>query len=454
MEDKNKNEELDLDNLMKSLPKGEVGVPLELEQRLNCTLNNLKRKRSISRWLVSVCAAVCVFFIVGVKWNPAFASYAASVPVLKPAVEWIRGDKGIANARKHESNQVKGMIIEENGYKISLEDIFFDEDRVRIAASLIGEETGTSSEEKAKEDTAGHISIRFLDFEDPGAVSVWHSSEKESSFTYEIEKSFKKGEVTEFLGKNQLYLNLAVEINKGKEKIYTFENIKLPYSLQNFNYSKLYNQNLKTAFEKGSVNISHVSVSPTRMRVDVQAEMEKGYEFAGFENARLEDEKGNVYKPEGLVSMQRDEKSRSLYFVPSIYFEKMPQKLLFCFDGVRIASMEGKTFTLKLDDKYPKTVQYMGQDIIVEKIELQENEKLAITYVMPDPKVLSINNMRLEDYQGVTSWEWRDYTEADPTAVKRFRSWFECGRREEYGIELGYPGYFIPAGSKLELNTK
>lgn len=454
MEDKNKNEELDLDCFTEALPKSDVVVPLELEQRLNHTLNNLKRKKSIPRWVVSACAVVCVFFIIGVKCNTTFASYAANVPVLKTAVEWIRGDKGITNARKHESNQVKGMMIEENGYKLSLEDIFFDEDRIRVVASVTGEKIGTPSEEKANKDTTGHISIRFLDFEDPGAVSVWHSSEKDSSSMYEIEKSFKKGEVKEFLSKNQLYLNLVVEVNKEREKIYTFENVKLLYNLQNFNYSKLYNQNLKTIFEKGSVNISLVSISPTRMRVDVQTEMDKGYEFTGFENVRLEDEKGNIYKPEGLISTQRDEKSRSLYFVPSIYFEKMPEKLFFCFDGVRIASMEGKTFTLKLDDKYPKTVRYMGEDIVIERAELQEDTKLTVTYVMPDPKVLSINNMGLEGYHGAIGWGYRDFTAMDPAAVRRFEAWFECGRQEEYVIKLEYPGYFIAADTKLELNMK
>jgi hypothetical protein len=207
--------------------------------------------------------------------------------------------------------------------------------------------------------------------------------------------------------------------------------------------SKVYTPNEKRSYDHTGIILKELTVSPTRMRLDIYFDMDKDYIFTGFENPRLEDDKGNIYKPEGLISKHSNPSERSIYFVPSIYFDKQPKHLYFRFDGLRIAGEQGRQFKLALDDIYPKELKYMGQTITIKEIFWTEKSGLSIISMVPDEKVLKIQGIREVDYHGSTGWSNHDN--------QVYSYLYDIEKRDEYELEFEYPGYFIPADTPWEI---
>jgi hypothetical protein len=171
--------------------------------------------------------------------------------------------------------------------------------------------------------------------------------------------------------------------------------------------------------------------------------MDKDYSFTGFDNPRLEDDKGNVYKPEGLISTYNSPEERVLYFVPSIYFDKLPKQLYFCFDGLRIASEKGRQFKLAFDDIYPKQMKYMGQTITIKEVLWTERSGLTIISTVPEEKVLKIQNINGVDYAGSSGWGSHE-NQLDSYL-------YDIEKREVYELQFEFPGYFIPADTSWKI---
>ncbi len=451
------NEEAMLDDFMKSISKESIPVPEELEDRIIRRISHLKPKRHYGRNIAAAIIVISMLFVAGVKFNPVFASYAASIPGLKNAVEWLTGDKGIKNARSKGYKGMQDMTIVEGDYTLILQNIIMDEDRIYLTAAATGGEITAMLEKKAYaeavrantgEDSkpdleALYLRVKFIDFENSGASIEGGSQE---TFAVKVEKVFESGEMQSFLSKSPDSLNLVVSIMRGQESMYSFAPISIPINESSFMTSKVYESNEQRSFEHTSVTVDQLTVSPTRMRLDIHFDMEDGYSFTGFENPRLEDEKGNVYKPEGLMSTYNSPEERSLYFVPSIYFDKLPRHLCFRFDGIRIASDEGRQFTLALDDMYPKELEYMGQPITINRFFWAEGNGLTIIATVSDKKTMKIQGIREVDYHGSTgSSDYEDKIES---------YMYDIDRRDKYDLEFDYPGYFIPADTFWEIPLK
>jgi hypothetical protein len=454
MKDNMNNEEARLDEFMDNISKASVPVPEDLEDRIVQRINRLKPKKHYSRNIAAAIIAIFMLFVAGVKFNPVFASYAASIPGLKTAVEWLTGDKGIANARNKGYKGMQDITIVEDDYTLLLQNIIMDEDRIYLSAAATGGEITDMLNKRANtepveaniaEDSKPdletlHLRVKFVDFEDSGASSEYGSQE---TFAAKVEKTFKSGELQSFLSKSPDSLKLEVSIYKGKESVHDFKPISIPLDESSFMASKVYTPNEKRSYEHTGIILNELTVSPTRMRLDIHFNMDKDYIFTGFENPRLEDDKGNVYKPEGLISKHNNPSDRSIYFVPSIYFDKPPKHLYFRFDGLRIASEEGKQFKLALDDIYPKELNYMGQTITIKEISWAERSGLTIISTVPDEKILKIQGIREVDYHGSTGWSSHDN--------KVYSYLYDIEKKDVYELEFEYPGYLIPTEAPWEI---
>jgi len=454
MKDNMNIEEVKLDEFMENMNKTSIPVPKELENRIVQRINGLKPRRHYSRNIAAAIIVIFMLFAAGVKFNPVFASYAASIPGLKTAVEWLTGDKGIANARNKGYKGMQDITIVEDDYTLLLQNIIMDEDRIYLSAAATGGEITNMRNKRASTEPveaniedhpkpdleALHLRVKFVDFEDPGASSEYGS---QGTFAAKVEKTFKSGELQNFLSKSPDSLTLEVSIYKGKESVHDFKPISIPIDESSFMASKVYTPNEKRSYDHTGIILKELTVSPTRMRLDIHFEMDKDYVFTGFENPRLEDDKGNVYKPEGLISKHNNPSERSIYFVPSIYFDKQPKHLYFHFDGLRIASEKGRQFKLALGDIYPKELKYMGQTITIKEISWAEKSGLSIISTVPDEKVLKIQGIREVDYHGSTGWSNHDN--------HVYSYLYDIDKRNEYELEFEYPGYLIPTETLWEI---
>ncbi|MBS4536836.1 hypothetical protein GOQ27_00080 [Clostridium sp. D2Q-11] len=468
-----------LDDFIEKSKKDQIRIPKELDEKIDSRIDQLKPKKKYKRNIL-VSGLCCVIIFFGLIRFSDIGIYAAEISILEPIVELIRGDKGIENAVEHGYKEIPAVTIEEDGYIITLDDIYMDEDRISFTSILEGvavdvlekkykndkgirgvsdtlpdrEENFTNEEDKLNINPnrdAIHLEFNFTDFE---GYSVSYTPIRDKFVGSEVENIFRKiGEVEEFLKNNPKHLNLDIKIQVGKEIIKEFKNIKIPIKKENIKLSKKYNLNHKYEFEQGIININKLNVSPTRMRLDLKFNMNDKYFITGFDNPHIKDSKGNIYKPEGLTSLSSGADNMVMYFVPSVYFEKTLEALYFCFDGIRIGTEEGRKFRLSLEEEYPKTIEYMGEEILIKELTWQDNGKLHMIFKSSE-EVLEVQNMGLLNNNGYT--EWSDYIETDESGkeIKYTNTGFIVDKKEYYDFIIEFPGYLISNKEKIELKIK
>lgn len=161
---------------------------------------------------------------------------------------------------------------------------------------------------------------------------------------------------------------------------------------------------------------------------------------------------GNIYKPEGLVSRNYSETAKSLFFAPSVYFDNSHKKLYFGFDGIVIGAEEGKSFKISLNDTYPKTVSYMGEDVVIEKVTYDTNRNEPLQVNIRVPKTLRIEGIKIEG----AHLSSRSHTDALDENGKPFPD--VCGveieYRPEYNVEFEFPGHVINLPREIPIDLK
>lgn len=102
-------------------------------------------------------AVIAAFFLVftgGVKISPDFADFASTIPVVRIAVGWLQGDQGIKNAKEKGYKNLGPVTVSEGGFTLTLDDIFFDEDRIRLSAVVSGPRIDTLGANPGQADAA------------------------------------------------------------------------------------------------------------------------------------------------------------------------------------------------------------------------------------------------------------------------------------------------------------
>lgn len=468
-----------LDQYIQNIKKDDIVVPNELEQKISERISALKRPIRAARYIIAASFIFILAFIVSIRFSPVIASYAAEIPGFAAVVDWLRGDSGIRNAQEHGYGGISPIKIEQESFILEITDIFFDEDRLRFSVVAAGPEIAgmltkkgntpsavqdgnkpvRAGEEGPLEDRRDNLQLffDFKDFDENGYTMTSHEQSNEF-LAYEVEKSFDPGVAAAFIKKEPDAINLGLKIKNGDKEVHSFENIQLAFNASEFKPSTIYNQNRDIVLQHTEIMIDSLTISPTRMKLQVSFYMEDGYFFTSFENPRLEDGNGNIYKSGEIVSRNTNPNEMILYFVPSTYFDRQPEKLYFCFDGIRIGSEEGKSFTLSLDEQYPKKLLYMGKEINVTQVKWYESGKLTVELEYPEEgKILRIQGVNIVDNKGVKTSGTGSYTwqrDGMSDLITKSLSEFKVEKRASYDMEFEFPGYLIPSGMDVELVLK
>ncbi len=443
----------ELEAFMLEAEKEEIAVPPILEAKIRERGKRLKRKVPFYVKTGAVAAVFLAALFTAALLVPQIAVYASDIPGIGTVLDWLRGDSGIEYARKHGYSAINGVTLKRDDYTLIVDSIFFDEDRLSLKAAMEGPLVKEAMDKY-------HMCVleAFVDLDD--GVGVYGNTNSNnngdnSRIAVDLEHVFKEGAAAKFLEGDPKYLNvkmrLYTEESSGEKQYIKTDEVRIPFSRDRVLMSKVYDINRQKEIKVDrfinsmTIDVEKLAISPTRLRLDTNIILPDGYTFSGFENARLVDDRGNVYKSEGLVSV-----GTNLYFVPSVYFD-VPKRLSFKYDGFRFAQEEGGSFTIRMDEPLPKIVEYMGEEIKILKAEYSNDRGwLLIDVEFPDPDILRIQNLNIEGSTKV-GWSAQDPGSDHPVVSECF---IEIDRRDEYEVRLGAAGYLINEPGEIELSLK
>jgi hypothetical protein len=275
-----------------------------------------------------------------------------------------------------------------------------------------------------------------------------------------VECSFKDGELDEFLEQGRDYLTVRAVVTDWKNggrgiTVAEFNDIHIPFDRSAIGKEYNYEYGKKYRYSLGNISVNSFSINPTRMRLDLNTDnMDQSLFFTGFKNPRVEDGRGKVYKPGGLISRGFPD-NLSMYFVPSAYYAKrLPEKLYFCFDGIDYGSIEGRSIKIKNVNE-PKEFDYMGIKISISNVSYDRLGNLNLDMTYNSPEGFSLQGVTLEEQgqeQGRSmSWGSRDLPDG---SKKHNMSFSDVPKLDEYTLTLEYPHYPLNEPGRIDLQLK
>lgn len=450
------------DRAVDRMIRSDYPIPDEFDGRVESTIRNLKAPRRMMRYMAAAAAALLLIVFVTLNLVPSVAAYASGIPGLDAVVDWLVINKGEENALKHGYPCLGPVTVEKNGFIIRLEDIFIDDESIRLSAKL-----------KVRSENSRSSPVSFLvtsnDFDLTASIS--ESPANSEIAAQKVEIYFRDENILAgFLENNPGYLSFRALISEDNGTQFFIDDIRVPLEKEKILLSRRYELSETLDLKYGTIYFKHLKVSPTRMVVEAFHAPREDYTIQSFLYIYLKDSEGNIYEPSGATGVKKAEEQDSkpmsrpnlgdnwthcYYFVPSIYFEeKMPEKLYFCFEGLEVGSLKNTSSKLSTDGIHPRTVWYLDNEVTIEDFAQYDNT-LMVTVEMPDnysmpPDSVFVNNRRCS----VTAHEAKDTDTESGRRYVLFIDLFINGVPEKESYEIDFCGYHIDASGEVELVLK
>ena len=378
--DKNKDkrnfldEEKEIEKLLSEFESENIKIPDELDERLNTKLKELKPKK-YKKWAITSVASI---LIIGVSYAfvPSFRTFADTM------FRYIFGDIGIENAVNNGYKASDAQYINIGGYDIIIQNIYIDEQRINFEAIM---ETKVDDMIISDNDDIDNKSYYELYVDSVNAAMSGGNFDKDEDGNIKTTINIVGGNIAELIeGKNTLSLKLKllkVSASYDKSNDFKYEtlgttNVELEIPKQ---LSKTKNIEINKQIDDGdlNLNIDKLRVSPTMMYLNTYGEVTNIGELQGLDNLRIISENGEIYKSSlELSGMGLENGGWSQTIVPSVYYDK-GKKLKLKADGVLVNA--NKKIELKIDDKYPKNIDYFGKEVIIKDVKYSKGH-LTVKY--------------------------------------------------------------------------
>ncbi|MCT4598462.1 MAG: hypothetical protein N4A50_11365 [Vallitalea sp.] len=411
-----------------------IQVPEEFNNRVENRINTLKTRNRIKKLIIASITFI-ILIISSLKLSPEVASYALEIPGLDMLVKFLNKDIGINNAVENGYKKLGPFEKIENYYKFIVDNMVIDEDR--IAFDLI---IYYKNQQAIKMMADGnYVQVRFNNIEIISSANPYKENVMHFEACIGNNKLKELIESDGFLSfdiilcKENNYIDNKVNRNKIVARDF---NIKL--NKEDIKFSKIYKCNKSIETPYGVINIKQFTVYPTRMSIDIECDFQDGYFFSFFEDIYIEDSEMNKYIQEGTISYYNSYK-----FMPSMYFERIPNYIYVCINGIRIGADEGLEFIVSQKEEYPKTIYYMGQQIVIEEIEYrEEQDTLFVVIKKPNENMLKFS-LSIDKQSSI------GYSELENNRMRYFFS--NIDNREQYSIKLVNVGYYVPLDTRLKI---
>lgn len=309
-----------------------------------------KRRNLIKKFSNIAAALILVIFISSIRAIPTFAQFVTKIPGLEYIVKFINYDKGLKSAIENNFIQHINSYETHEDLRVTIKDVIIDSSKGIIFYSI---------ENKGSHHFVNLENIKFMDEKGEqlkagvswgGAINKDMTLEKmldgmvEINFTDEMvipDKIFVEIKLRDSVKSNPDHRNQEEILNS----VWKFE---IPVNKENFkNMEKTYVLNESILVEGQRILFKNVTISPTRVSINVEYDKNNSKKIFRFEDLNLIDEKGETWSTikNGASGSIIDENHEILYF-QSNYF-KDPKGLY--LTGSSIRAIDKDKSTVKVD---------------------------------------------------------------------------------------------------------
>lgn len=373
-----------LNQSMKDIPK-----PDNINEyvKKGVALGIKKKRRSRIKMFSNIAAAlILAMFITSVRAIPAFAQYVTTIPGLEYIVNLINYDKGLQSAVENNFIEHINSSVTHEGLTVTIKDVILDSSKGIIFYSIenkgshrfVNLENMNFMNEKGEHLKAGVSWGGFINKD--MAVEKKLDGMVEINFFNETvipDKIFIEAKLRESTTanpepgnpENVLSSVWKFELTVDKEKIKSME--------------KTYVLDQSTVVEGQKILFKKITISPTRIAVEVEYDKNNSKKIFRFDDLKLIDEKGETWATitNGVSGSIIDENHEMLYF-QSNYFTD-PKELY--LTGSSIRAFDKDKCTVEIDVENSKLLK-------------APNDRLSLTGISRNGSNMTLDfNLRVDD---------------------------------------------------------
>lgn len=375
-------DELEINKMLEDFELEKIEIPESLDPMLNEKLDSIKPKRN--RYLLKGLVACALVIIISYVSIPSFRTFATEV------IKLLLLDSGVQNAADNGYIEIPGQTLTVGDFKIEVDNIYIDELRLTFDTRLTNPKVsfnydaqeyyrveceqleglsvgGTYDNSEDKKSSKASIVISG-----DGIDQLLKNKEDKIDIELQIVKEYKEpGNDKESVNIEDMMLLDGSEI-KSEVVGSTKFTINIPKEI--YKNKKTYEINQMIKNEEVEVNIKKLQVSPTMMYLETKIKTDIVEETFGLYNLSILSDSGYSYKDSMFLSGIGKENSEDYTqtIVPSIYYDK-GKKVNLKADGI-IVRPNDMDIEIKVDDNYPKEINYFGSDMSIEKVKYKDGE--------------------------------------------------------------------------------
>lgn len=337
--------------------KEEIKIPSEFQDRINNSVQSAKRSNMIIRNGKAIALATMILFS-GSLLNPHVRAAAAEMPVVREILTWFTRDQGLQTAVNND--YVLGeRVVESNGYKLYLKDVYLDEGNFSIQLAL---EDKDGKSVKIEEMTlfsrlfGSYLNYRnFFNEQMNPWVEISCNVDTESLYA---EHNFYRGQV-----------KLSFNIKHGEKEV-KFKNIIFDES--ELGQAKAKSYEIGETLECGVV-LKEIRNYPSKNSIVVSLdELKRRESYCDLQEIVLEDIKGKsyVFKPSAVINDEVIfENNEPIYYQEDNKFVHMEASILNC----NIETSEYiDIYDMKKNGVYQKDINFGNDKIEVEIVDISK----------------------------------------------------------------------------------
>jgi len=295
----------------------------------------VRTKRKRISWQTAG-AMLCIFMLLTgfIRVSPAFAKMMKDIPGFGKFVELIEYDQSLQSALNHEYMQPVGASAESNGYKMTVESIMADQQRLVILYTVEGPGIDENTD--------------FIDYKVENSNGMNLEAAIGSSHYYRSEDEAVESKLYDYLdimlsGTAKMPESIIFGVKPGDDWL------EVELSIDHERFAEMSEHIvLDKTFEVGDQSFTIKDALITPLQVMINFESDPGNELRSnlFIDIALVDEKGRKYSSNMGFNTMDAEFSRQFQ---SSYFER-PKELTLMLEGLHMSD-KGKIFVIDTDKK-------------------------------------------------------------------------------------------------------
>ncbi|MFS0781051.1 DUF4179 domain-containing protein [Bacillus sp. 1P06AnD] len=342
-----------------------------------------KRKRHKHKiWLAGLVAAAILFvgFSSLIYTSPVFADYISKIPGMEAFVDYLRLDKGLTDAVKHDYQEIIGLSQKKNGIELTIDSVIKDESGLIVFYSVASDEYRTAIKIENGQLLSHNRKEIESSYETGNELKKMNAHKKyQKKIAYSFIEPFKM---------NDFYLPFTVT-GEGLKEHFTFH-LALKKSKAK---SKVYQMNKTFSFAGQKITLESVIINPLRADIYLKQDPANPKLILQYDHLRIVDEKGEEWsiQQNGISGSGSIKENEYHIYLQSNYF-KHAEKLYIVFD--RMQAVDRDKAAIVIDTANKKILSgpdghlqwHMEKDMISFDKELKEKFQYSVFGDITDAK--------------------------------------------------------------------